>query len=154
MRPTSRTAYVEPVLRASLGYTFPTLRLCVDDGEELVGTTAFVFNLPRYALGLPFAPSARGDDGLLDLIVFRDAGPFRALHYLWMVLRGLHLQRDGVFHRRVSRVCVTSCETVPVQLDGDPGGVIEADGLSKPWSVDVLPAAVQVMVPASYAATA
>ena len=154
MRPTSRSAYVEPVLRASFGYTFPTLRLVVDDGEEIVGTSAFVFNLPRYALGLPFAPTARGDDGVLDLIVFRDAGSFRALRYLWMVLRGLHLSQKGVYHRRVSRVSVTSTETVPVQLDGDPGGVVEADTLAPPWTADVLPAAIRVMVPASYATAA
>ena len=92
MRPTHRAAYVEPVLRASFGYRFPTLTITTGEGESLVGTTAFLFNLPRYALGLPIAPAARGDDGLLDLVVFRDAGPLRALHYLWMVFRGLHLQ--------------------------------------------------------------
>jgi diacylglycerol kinase (ATP) len=150
MRPTSRTAYVEPVLRASFGYTFPALTIVADEREEFVGTTAFVFNLPRYALGLPFAPSARADDGLLDLIVFRDAGPFRALHYLWMVLRGLHLRRDDVYHRRVARVSVSSSATVPVQLDGDPGAAVEADGLAAPWTVNVLPAAVSVMVPCRY----
>ncbi|MDB5352839.1 MAG: sphingosine/diacylglycerol kinaselike enzyme [Planctomycetota bacterium] len=154
MRPTSRSAYVEPVLRASFGYKFPALRMVVDDREELVGTTAFIFNLPRYALGLPFAPTARGDDGLLDLIVFRDAGPFRALHYLWMVFRGLHLRRDGVYHRRVSRVSVSATESVPVQLDGDPGGVVEADRLAVPWTVDVLPSAIAVMVPKSYESAA
>ena len=92
LRTTHRAAYVEPVLRSSFGYRFPPLTLTlegVDGAEEtLVGTTAFVFNLPRYALGLPFAPSAQGDDGWLDLVVFRDPGPFRALHYLWLVVRG------------------------------------------------------------------
>lgn len=156
MRPTSRTAYVEPVLRASLDYKFPALRIVADDREELVGTTAFVFNLPRYALGLPFAPTARGDDGLLDLVVFRDPGPFRALHYLWMVFRGLHLRRDGVSHRRVSRVSVTSSATVPVQLDGDPGVAVEPGeaGDADPWTVDVVPAALGVMVPERYASAA
>jgi diacylglycerol kinase family enzyme len=154
MRPTSRSAYVEPVLRASFGYKFPSLRILADGPcgeEELVGTTAFIFNLPRYALGLPIAPTALGDDGMLDLVVFRDAGPLRALHYLWMVFRGLHLRRDGVAHRRVARVSVASSECVPVQLDGDPGGVVHAEGPCAPWTVEVLPAAVSVMVPPRYA---
>lgn len=150
MRPTHRAAYVEPVLRASFGYKFPTLRITADDGEEMVGTTAFVFNLPRYALGLPFAPSAREDDGLLDLVVFRDAGPFRALHYLWMVFRGLHLKQDGVTHKKVARATIESTEPVPVQLDGDPGGTVAIEGGAGPWTVEVLPAALSVMVPERY----
>ena len=154
IRPTHRAAYVEPVLRASFGYKFPTLTITTDEGESLVGTTAFLFNLPRYALGLPIAPAARGDDGLLDLVVFRDAGPLRALHYLWMIFRGLHLRRDGIAHRRVAKVAIASAETVPVQLDGDPGGFVLADSSASPWTVEVLPSALAVMVPEGYARSA
>ncbi len=149
-RPTHRAAYVEPVLRASFAYRFPTLTVAVADSDDrsgmteiLSGTTVFVFNLPRYALGLPFAPLARGDDGLLDLVIFRDAGPLQALYYLWLVVRGVHLDAPGVYHRRVRRATVSSTEPVPVQLDGDPGGHV-ADG---PWVVEVLPCALDVLVP-------
>jgi diacylglycerol kinase family enzyme len=148
-RPTHRGAYVESVLRSSFEYRFPPLTIAVADPgreETLVGTTAFLFNLPRYALGLPFAPSARGDDGWLDLVVFRDAGPFRALHYLWMVVRGIHLDRPDVYHRRVRRVVVSSADRVPVQLDGDPGGHVASDA-SPSWAVEVLPRAIEVLVP-------
>ena len=149
-RPTTRAAYVEPVLRSSFGYRFPPLTLTaegVDGAEEtLVGTTAFVFNLPRYALGLPFAPSARGDDGWLDLVIFRDPGPFRALHYLWLVVRGLHLDRPGIIHRRVRRIAIEASGVVPVQLDGDPGGLVEPG--EPPRIIEILPSAVDVLVPA------
>ena len=150
LKTTHRAAYVEPVLRSSFGYRFPALTIRAEgvDGveEALAGTTAFVFNLPRYALGLPFAPSAQGDDGWLDLVVFRDPGPFRALHYLWLVVRGLHLDRPGIIHRRVRRVAIGAVGAVPIQLDGDPGGVIEPG--EAPWIVEVLPRAVGVIVPA------
>jgi len=153
MRPTHRAAYFEPVLRSSFGYRFPALTLDVEgvDGrrERLVGTTAFVFNLPRYALGLPFAPSARGDDGWLDLVVFRDPGPFRALHYLWLVVRGQHLDRPGIAHRRVRRVAIGAADAVPVQLDGDPGGIILPG--ADPSTIEVLPGAVEVLAPAAKA---
>jgi diacylglycerol kinase family enzyme len=147
--PTNRAAYVDPVLRSSFGYRFPPLTVRVEDPgaeETLVGTTVFVFNLPRYALGLPFAPSARGDDGWLDLIVFHKPGPFRALHYLWLVVRGLHLGRPDVEHRRVRRLSISAGERVPVQLDGDPGGSLDADAS---LTVEVEPAALEVIVPPS-----
>ena len=153
-RPTNRAAYVEPVLRSSFGYRFPPMTVTVghgDTAETLVGSTVFVFNLPTYALGLPFAPSARADDGLLDLIVFREPGAFHALHYLWLVVCRLHLRQPGVEHRRVSRVTIAAPERVPVQLDGDPGGFLtpESDG---GWTIESLPATLEVMVPSSFAA--
>ena len=150
-RPTHRAAYVESVLRSSFEYRFPPLRISIEDAgaeETLVGTSAFVFNLPRYALGLPFAPSALGDDGLLDLVVFRAAGAFQALHYLWLVVRGIHLDRPDVYHRRVRKVSIASAEAVPVQLDGDPGGHINTSaGPAGGWHVEVLPQAIGVLVP-------
>ena len=88
IRPTNRLAYVEPILRSSMSYRFPPITVQIDDpgaDEILTGTTVFVFNLPRYALGLPFVPTARDDDGWLDLVVFREPGPFQALYYLWKV---------------------------------------------------------------------
>jgi diacylglycerol kinase (ATP) len=152
VRPTHRAAYVGPVIQSSWSYGFPPLTIRVlDEGREetLEGTSAFVFNLPRYALGLPFAPEARGDDGWLDLVVFRDPGAWRALHYLWLVLRGLHLRRDDVQHRRVRLVEIVAEQPVPVQLDGDPGGTIEP---GEPWRVEVLPDAVSVLLPRAPAA--
>jgi diacylglycerol kinase family enzyme len=146
-RPTHRGAYVESVLRSSFQYPFPALTVTHGEpGQEetLVGTSVFVFNLPRYALGLPFAPTAQGDDGWLNLVVFREAGPLRALYYLWLVVRGAHLNRPGIFHRKVRRVAVSSDQTVPIQLDGDPGGFVSQDA---PWSAEVLPAAIEVLVP-------
>jgi diacylglycerol kinase (ATP) len=155
IRPTHRIAYVWPVLRSSFTYRFPpiTARI-VDPGAEetLTGTTVFVFNAPRYALGLPFAPAARDDDGYLDLIVFRKPGPFQALYYLWKVFWRTHLVDSTVVHRRVKRVVVTSEHRIPVQIDGDPGGFLPpqaAGESSAAWTVEVIPAALDVIAGAS-----
>jgi len=168
VKPTHRAAYFEPILRASLFYRFPRISVAIADTgaeEVLNGTTVFVFNLPRYALGLPFAPQARQDDGLLDLVVFRDPGPFQALYYLWRVLRGTHLDHPGVFHRRVRRVKVTSHEAVPAQLDGDPAGFLSAAATGcfgekrteqepgADWVIEVIPGAVDVLVPSMHSAS-
>jgi diacylglycerol kinase family enzyme len=165
IRTTHRVAYVEPILRSSFSYRFPEITARIKDegaDEVLVGTTVFVFNLPRYALGLPFAPDARPDDGLLDLLVFRDPGPFRALYYLWKVVLRRHLDYPGVYHRRVRRVDLTASGTVPVQIDGDPAGCLlppaDANGASLSnngaaaettrdrWTIEAVPGAVRVLV--------
>jgi diacylglycerol kinase family enzyme len=178
VRPTNRLAYVVPILRASFSYRFPTISVRIGDPgaeETLRGTTVFIFNLPRYALGLPFVPVAREDDGWLDLIVFRHPGPFRALYYLWKVFCGVHLADPSVYHRRVRKVVVTAREMIPVQLDGDPGGYVlphtaasptdggadgptlgSSDGTNPAdpaihaaeWTIEVLPAALNMLVPA------
>jgi diacylglycerol kinase family enzyme len=152
MRPTHRGAYVESIVRSSLGYRFPPLEIRIHDpgrDETLTGCMAFLFNLPRYALGLPVAPGALGDDGLLDLVVFRDPGPLNALRYLWLVLRGVHLNRPGVTHRKVRRVEIGAKERVPVQLDGDPGHA--SVGEQSTWTAEVLPGALDVVVPFPHA---
>jgi diacylglycerol kinase (ATP) len=167
VKPTHRAAYVEPILRSSFCYRFPPINITITDPgaeEELSGTTVFVFNLPRYALGLPFAPHALQDDGLLDLVVFRDPGPFQALYYLWRVFCRTHLDHPGVSHRRVRRVVLSSNQPVPVQLDGDPAGFLcpgkpaRASGERAEleprdsWTIEVIPGAVDVLIPASHVA--
>jgi diacylglycerol kinase (ATP) len=154
IRPTSRLAYVLPVLQSSFSYRFPKIHVQIDNQgvpEVLSGTTVFLFNAPRYALGLPFVPEARDDDGWLDLLIFRDPGPFKALYYLWKVFRGTHLELPSVFHRRVKSAVVTAEETVPVQIDGDPGGDLggrtEVDGTVGGWTVEIVPQAIEVYAP-------
>ena len=168
MGTTSRLAYVWPILRASFTYRFPVITVRIlDPGceETLRGTTVFLFNLPRYALGLPFVPIARDDDGWLDLVVFRHPGPFRAFYYLCKVFLGVHLTDPSVYHRRVRKVVVTSRSRIPVQLDGDPAGSVlprrrgepmvvsqgvEDGGTSlhrKEWVVEILPSSLSMLVP-------
>jgi len=165
VKPTHRAAYVEPILRSSFTYRFPPINVQIldpDAAEVLEGTTVFIFNLPRYALGLPFAPHASQDDGLLDLVVFRKPGAFQALYYLWQVLLGTHLNHPEVFHRRVRRVCLTSQASVPSQLDGDPAGHLapyphsvsadqQADSMpGHGLTIEVVPGAVDLIVAASH----
>ncbi|WP_165251040.1 diacylglycerol/lipid kinase family protein [Paludisphaera soli] len=164
VRTTHRAAYVEPILRSSFTYRFPSIAVHIEDPgaeETLIGTTVFAFNLPRYALNLPFAPAARQDDGLLDLVVFRDPGPFQALYYLWRVVLGNHLKLAGVHHRRVRRISLSSRGTVPIQIDGDPAGQLAPGGAEDPaaagcsdlWTIEVLPRALRVLVDPAWTPT-
>lgn len=166
IKPTHRAAYVEPILRSSLSYRFPNVRVHIEDPdreETLEGTTVFVFNLPRYALGIPFVPESRQDDGLLDLIVFREPGPFRAFYYLCRVILGAHLDDPGVSHRRARRFRLEADGEVPVQIDGDPAGHLFPKGAKIPtgpgepcpttrdcWTIEVVPKAARILVDATW----
>lgn len=146
-RTTSRLAYVLPILHSAASYRFPRVTAeILDPGreEKLAGAMIFAFNLPKYALGLPVVPRASGDDGELDLIVFRRPGPLQMVRYLWMVMRGIHLSRKDVSLRRVRHARISSEAPVAMQLDGDPAGVVDPD---HPLTISVLPRAVRVFIP-------
>jgi diacylglycerol kinase family enzyme len=137
----SKLNYARPMLHAWTSYTFPVIEVAIEEtGERLRGATVFVFNLPRYALGIPIAPRARADDGLLDLCVCERPGRRHLLRYLWSCLRGRH-ERLPDYHRRlVRRVRLTSEDPVPLQTDGDPAG-------SLPAMIEVVPGALTLLVP-------
>ena len=55
-----------------------------------------------------------------------------------LVVRGIHLDCPGVYHRKVHGAVISAHVRVPVQLDGDPGGYVAADaGQKGGWSVEV-----------------
>ena len=102
--------------------------------------------------GYLLSHGARDDDGWLDVLVFRKPGPFQALYYLWKVFLGTHLGDSSVCHRRARHVVVSSQDFIPVQIDGDPGGILtpatKAD-VEAGWTITVIPAAVEIVAPAN-----
>jgi diacylglycerol kinase family enzyme len=120
-------------------HRYPYGRLVLEaDGVRVEGTHAFVFNLPRYALGLPVAPEALVDDGRLNWVVFERPGLRNLLSYLWSVARRRHLLRSDVRHGSAARLRITSQEPLPVQVDGEAAG-------RTPVEVEVVPAALRVI---------
>jgi diacylglycerol kinase (ATP) len=140
-------SYTWPIVQALRRYRFPPITAQVlDSGEEFRGCLLWVFNLPRYAAGLPVAPEARGDDGWLDLLVFERGGIFNLFRYLTNTLRGRRNKVRDFHHRRVRAVRLEAAHAVRVQTDGDPAGLL-------PLTVEVVPAALALVVPAAEART-
>ena len=137
--------YARPLLAAALRYRFDPVELVPDDGRSYRGSEALVFNVARYGLGLPFAPDARIDDGLLHWVVFEKPGRARLLAYLTAVLRRRHLRRSDVHHGTARHVRIHSDKPVPVQIDGDAAGFT-------PVSIDIEPRAVAFVDTAAGAA--
>ncbi len=100
----------------------------------------FAFNLPKYAANLQFCPQATERDGLIDVCTFRRGGLWRSAWYLTKVWRGQHQMLNEFRHFRASHFRLTSHQTVPYQLDGDPGGVL-------PLEVETLRERLPLLIP-------
>src|SRR5579872_3530969 len=117
----SRFSYVQPILESVRMYEYPEIRVYVD-GAALPTTArlAVIVNVPIYALGFSVARCAQGDDGVLDLRLFRRGSTFQMLRYLCNLALGLHERLWDVDSLRGCRVRIESDVPVPIQVDGDP----------------------------------
>jgi diacylglycerol kinase (ATP) len=137
-------SYAGPIWEAIRGYEYPplTIRLSMADGREQVVESRwfFAFNLPCYARGLPLAPGANGQDGLLDVCTFGQGSLWHGLRYLTAVSLGWHRRLPDCCTAHVVRVRVESPRPVPFQVDGDPGGIL-------PLEIEVLPGRMTLLTP-------
>jgi diacylglycerol kinase family enzyme len=121
LRRVSRWSYVPRMLAGLRGYGYP--RLTVEaDGVKVSGSHVFVFNLPWYGMHLGIGAGAKGDDGLLDWVVFERAGARAVVGYMGSVWAGRHRRRADVVSGRAKRVKVEAEGPAAVQADGDPAG--------------------------------
>jgi YegS/Rv2252/BmrU family lipid kinase len=131
--------YVWPALRLLAGRR-NELVLRDDAGNEHRGSQILIFNHPRYALGLRWAPDAVGDDGWLDVRVLTRGTWAWTMRYLWCAWRGVLSAQPGVTTLRIRRATITSAEPVAAHVDGDPAGVTPID-------VEVLPQRLTLILP-------
>jgi len=139
----SHFSYMGPIFGAIRRYDYPPMRVCCETpaGEkEIEARFCFVFNLPEYGLGLPFAPEADATDGLLELCTFSRGSVFSCLRYLLSVAMGRHRKREDCTYVQASRARIETDGEVPFQLDGDPGGRL-------PLELDVVPRRATLIVP-------
>ena len=81
------------------------------------------------------------NDGFLDVVVTGDVGKLRALSLLPSLYRNRILERKGVTWRQCRRIVLDSDQDVPVAIDGELVGQL-------PATFDVMPGAIQMLIPA------
>jgi len=139
--------WIKPIWETIRTYEYPEVRLRVgEDAEQsrvLSARWAFVVNLPRYARGLTFTPSAVATDHLLDVCTFDRGSLISGLRYLASVMLGQHRRLGECTIVQGARVRVESDSEVPYQLDGDAGGFLPVD-------IEVVPGRLTLMVPRSF----
>jgi diacylglycerol kinase family enzyme len=101
---------------------------------------AFVANAQYCGNRMRVAPTARMDDGLLDVLAVRELSLLQALPKLAKLYGGRILGDPAVQHLRAARV----------RIETDPPAVIQADGQivgATPAEFSLLPQALRVIVP-------
>jgi len=95
------------------------LRVSVDGTPCAVGERLLmvgVANGPTIGGGTPLCPTARADDGRLDVVAVSAVSPAARMGFVAALRAGTHLDRDDVHHRQGTRVRVSG---EPVRHDAD-----------------------------------
>ena len=132
-------SYYAGGLRAVATWRAARYRVTVD-GDELThtGYTVVAANSGYYGSGRLVAPDARVDDGLLDVVLIREA-PRRLFFALMKELRtGAHVHRPQVRVLRGREIRIAADREVPYGADGEVDAVL-------PVTVGILPGALRVL---------
>jgi diacylglycerol kinase (ATP) len=116
------------------------------DGKRLRGhfLLAVVSNIHLYAGGLAeLSPSARLDDGLMDLWLFMGETLGDTVQIAWDLLAGRHHHSGRVLRYPFRTLLLKSDSKMYVQIDGEP---IHVQDVVK---IEVLPQALRILVPSS-----
>ncbi len=116
-------------------------RLIVEptDAPSSEGSFVLIGNGRLYGGPFPVFTDARIDDGLLDVVVFKNLGYLDIARYLHGIAFGSHLRLRDVDYFRTERLTV-SCEdaAVPVEVDGEVMGSVPVNFYFHPKRLRVL----------------
>lgn len=112
------------------------------DGDVVRGRALLVManNIRQYGGLVEVAPSAKLDDGLLDVFVFEGLGFGYVVRHLVKVLSQRYLEDPRIVHRQARQIAVEAEESLPIQVDGDPMGMT-------PAYIEVVPRSLHIVAP-------
>jgi diacylglycerol kinase family enzyme len=134
--------YVYPLWRTFWNHRFEPVMVVVDGQEVFDGPgMVFVGNISRYAIGLQILRHADFGDGLLDVCIYRCAGRVHLVKHSVLTVLKRHADCHDVIYRQGRHIAISSpARGFRTEMDGDPGP-------SLPVHIEVVPGAVQCMVP-------
>lgn len=96
-------------------------RLFLESNNTSISEASFVLigNGRRYGGPFPFFKQAMLDDGLLDVVAFRQVGYLEIIKYLQDVFFSSEIRLPEVEYFQTERLRITSDQDVPVELDGE-----------------------------------
>lgn len=119
--------------------TYRTLiRFDDSDWQELDLYNIVVANAPYVGGGIPIAPAAKLNDGLVDVMIVPVTSTPRLILAMTEILLGRHMESEIVIHRRARKVSFQSVPDMWINVDGELIG-------REPSSFDVLDDALQIV---------
>jgi YegS/Rv2252/BmrU family lipid kinase len=99
---------------------------CIDGVSIDRALLVTIANSGQFGNGARVAPSARVDDGWLDLLVFRESTRLRAITTIPRFFTGSFERVKGVTVRRIERVTISADHPIAYHVDGEPvdGGTV------------------------------
>ena len=116
----------------------PRLRIESQDTAVEEGSFVLVGNGRRYGGPFPFFKQAVLDDGLLDVVIFKQFGYLEIIRYLQDVFFSSEIKLPEVEYFQTRRLRVTSEQDVPVELDGELVGSCPVEFQMRERSLRVL----------------
>ena len=111
------------------------------DGDDRVVSQRFLFvafaNGPFYGGGMQICPSAKTDDGLLDVCLVGDLSRLAALHELPGIYQAKHLRNPKVEIVKARTIRIEGDGATRVHLDGEPFGNVPVEITVRPGAVSV-----------------
>lgn len=139
-----KLVYAYGALRALAGWSPATFEVELDGGSPrtFTGYSVAAANSKAFGGGMLLAPDASLEDGMLDVVTIAHMHRLRLLAVLPTVFRGAHLRQAAVSLVRGRSVRISADRPFTLYADGDPIAEL-------PVTIDVLPAAVRVLAPAT-----
>jgi len=137
------TQYAANVAWLARSWTGMDLKIKVD-GENIDGTyiVVLVTNIHLYAGGVAeLSPSARIDDGKIDLWLFSGDTMQETLHHIFELASGRHINSDKTSYYSCEEIKIKSKTDLFLQLDGEP------IPQSKNVTISIKPQSLKVLVP-------
>lgn len=130
-------------LRTLLAFRSATLRIALDNKQRraINAIQVTICNAPFYGAHLQAAPDAVMDDGLLDIVMYRHFSKFEYLRHAFSISQGKRVFQPKIRRCRARTLNVTTDVPMEIQADGVVYG-------HTPATINVLPGALQVRVPA------
>jgi len=99
-----------------------------------------ICNAPFYGMHLEVVPHILMDDGLLDVVIYRNFSKLEYILHAISISQGRRKYQPKIVHRRVKSLCINSDQPLDLQVVGIPQG-------TTPAFVTVLPGALRVCIP-------
>ncbi len=102
----------------------PVIRVVAGDGREREGCFVLVGNGRYYGGPVALFREAKLDDGLLDVVLFKNQSHWDVVRYLHAIAFGAHAGLPDVEYFQTPKLTVTADTDVPVELDGEMAGKV------------------------------